>query len=526
MDIEGVGPAHPLKRATEEFRVELNREKMYNFFEENRKLFRHSVGATVDPQSGEKLYFNMSNTESPGNRQSMPTHDLEPIRALCAQVRDLWDQNYALKQIEAVMVKIRQWAGQDENVPIYVLFEEEMIPKLVDLLSHGYDNCPVLQSEALWILINVLSGSTQEMIQVLLELGLPEAMLRMFHHIKNLKHSQVGENLLWCFCNFLQSERKLIQYFLDERILDVLFMLAESLPEKSDSGYNITSTLIWAVYTVSALLHQNPPLFSQKVCMIVQMLITRNNYSTDQKALIKILQEFSRDRSLCQDLFSDEISHKLVAEMFNTDQTLAIPATITVCNCLSHEDVPEMQFIKAGLLDMIIKLHQHQRLREYRNLRQYITLMLGNLLCSSREIFKAASRPELLRICLELLKDEQDSGILFNLLEYFRVYYLVADNSSLLEFSYANTNVISIILGVTGLEKLPKVNITCLIIINKILGLGEMTGTDDFRDQIQETEASEQLERLQEHPDKIVYNFAAKIIEKYFAYDTYTGLQN
>jgi hypothetical protein len=518
MDIEGVGQAHPLKRATEEFRVELNREKMYSIFEENRKLFRLSVAANEDVQTAEKLYFNRGNMEvQHQHHEAQVSYDMHQIRNLCSQLQTIWEQDHSIKNLESILTRIRIWVGQDERVPTHVLFQEGIMQKIIDCLSQGFDNCLLIQNEALWILVNVLGGCDPDTTDKLVQYGLPESLLRMFHQVKDMKHHQIGENLLWCFCNLLQSQKKLSQYFLSEGILDIFLLLAESLPEKSESSYNITSTLIWAVYTVSSCIEYKLPLLSQKVCMIVQILITRNNYNTDQRALIKILQAFSEDKMVSMDLFSDELSQRLVQEMFNPDQTLAIPAANAICNCLSHEDVPEIHFLKAGLLNMIIKLYQHQRLREYRTLRRYTTLMLRNLLNSTREVFKLATRPDILRMCIELLKEEQDSTVMQNLLEYFRFYYLVGDNSLLLDFTFANPYVIQIIMNVTGLQKSGMINITCLIIINKILGLGDLAGTEEFKDRILETDSSEQLERLQEHQDKIVYNFAAKIIEKYFS---------
>lgn len=83
-------------------------------------------------------------------------------------------------------------------------------------------------------------------------------------------------------------------------------------------------------------------------------------------------------------------------------------------------------------------------------------------------------------------------------------------------FTKQNPEIIRLILKFTQDIPSPELAINCLIIINKILGLGDKYKTERFIDLVYEKESSLLLEELQMHPDVNVYNFAARIIEKYF----------
>ena len=77
-------------------------------------------------------------------------------------------------------------------------------------------------------------------------------------------------------------------------------------------------------------------------------------------------------------------------------------------------------------------------------------------------------------------------------------------------------SIITSILSSTGVEQETDANILCLIIINKILGLGDECKSDEFLDFIMDTDLHLCIERLQNHGDKYVSSFVGKIIDKYF----------
>lgn len=103
-----------------------------------------------------------------------------------------------------------------------------------------------------------------------------------------------------------------------------------------------------------------------------------------------------------------------------------------------------------------------------------------------------------------------------NLVVIFRTVYIRGDDELLYMFTKENPEIVRLILRFTVDNPSADLAINCLIIINKILGLGDKYKTEEFIDLVYEKEASQLLENLQIHPDINVYNFSARIIEKYF----------
>lgn len=101
-------------------------------------------------------------------------------------------------------------------------------------------------------------------------------------------------------------------------------------------------------------------------------------------------------------------------------------------------------------------------------------------------------------------------------MELFRTIYIRADDEHLYLFTTQNREFPRLILKCTEIDASADLAIKCLIIINKILGLGDKYKSEVFLDMIYEKDTAYILEKLQLHPDTNVYNFAARIIDKYF----------
>ena len=94
--------------------------------------------------------------------------------------------------------------------------------------------------------------------------------------------------------------------------------------------------------------------------------------------------------------------------------------------------------------------------------------------------------------------------------------YLKGDEEFLYNYTRQNPAIIEIVLNCTGKAVSPEINIKCLIIVNKILGLGDNYKTDYFLDNIYKRDNCSKLETLQLHDDINVYSFVTHILDKYF----------
>ena len=259
----------------------------------------------------------------------------------------------------------------------------------------------------------------------------------------------------------------------------------------------------------------------------LRVIMSEALIESDYVAVFKMLGLFAREKDLALMMALEfKFQEVTVRCLQSCDEQVCTSCSRYISNSLSHLEEVDEVFLNAGLLENISMLHEKQRLKEFKKLKENCTLIMVNLLSSSSQNFTRVIKSPLIGICLQLLTEEQikprvsdssDKPILFNLIDVFRIFYLKADDEHLFNFTKMHSDIIQVVLKCTGIQVDPKQVIMCLIIINKILGIGEKFKSDEFLDYIIENDLGWYLERVQTHADIYVYNFTIKIIEKYFA---------
>jgi hypothetical protein len=261
---------------------------------------------------------------------------------------------------------------------------------------------------------------------------------------------------------------------------------------------------------------------TNKTLKIISQVLESSLIESDYVVVFRLLSYFARDRDSAKEIVNLKLPKLALKELASCDEQVSAACSRFVSNSLSHSEDIDAAFLEAGLIEQIVSLYEKRKLFEHKKLRENTTLMILNLLSSSSEVFERVIQSPIMQFCVRLLGEEQtrplmqSQAVIHNIIDIFRHFYIKAENELLFQFSKKNPDIICLILKCTSVTEDSKIVIMCLIIVNKILGLGDQFQTEEFLDIILEKDVGGYLERLQMHSDKYVYNFTSKIIEKYF----------
>ena len=261
---------------------------------------------------------------------------------------------------------------------------------------------------------------------------------------------------------------------------------------------------------------------SGRILRIIRQVIEVDLYETDMIALITILMSLSQSQPCVAEMIQLNYESVFLKELNNFNPPVAQGAAKILANCLSMDEDIDFAFIKAGILQAFQDLVTKHKLKEFQKLREKVTFIVGNLLCSSLTVFTAVIKSPLIEYCLAQLAEEfnekvdSTKQIKVNIIEIFRTFYLRGEEDFLYHFTKQNPGIVTLVLNCTGKAVSPELNIKCLIIVNKILGLGDSFKTSCFLDIVYQRENCQKLEVLQLHDDINVYNFVSHLLNKYF----------
>ena len=98
-----------------------------------------------------------------------------------------------MQKLEKLVQKLRTLISLDENCPVHFLFKFKIVKNLIECLTDNYDPFPTLQNETLWILINVFTSATGDMLDVFRSADFPALLMRLLNRESNLF---IAENVL------------------------------------------------------------------------------------------------------------------------------------------------------------------------------------------------------------------------------------------------------------------------------------------------------------------------------------------
>ncbi len=182
MDLEGQHNLMKFKKEAIDLKKEFRHQDNRKFFEDNRRKFKLFSG------SDEKVYYNNNapNPYQPVIYVASPHQDVEEIENTCQLFLKTWDENFPMQKLEKILQKLRTLISLDENCPVHLLFKFKIVKNLVECLTDNYDPFPTLQNETLWILINVFTSATGDMLEVFRSADFPAQLMRLLNRESNL----------------------------------------------------------------------------------------------------------------------------------------------------------------------------------------------------------------------------------------------------------------------------------------------------------------------------------------------------
>lgn len=493
--------AEPIRKVAAEFKVDIRRE-------ENQKLFGERRKIKLNPQT--KLYFNHPAEMKP---EGQDLYNLDSIASYCIQLKELSDKRgMNMMKYESVLKNLRISVSRNETPPIYILMEHDTLKDIIIFLEKYFDSCSNIRIEVLWILINVLANIDGNGLEVIKGYELPEKFMNFFKQPYLM--NELAENLIWCISNYIQADPSSLDFFLQNGLIEGLGKLG-SENYSSESDISLVSTIVWLLYTVFLMTDIQP--YCNKYLHLIRKIMKVDLFETDLIAILLVLRTISRDKDNIQSMMNLGFDAPLLKELKSYNPPVAQMAARIIANCLSVDEEVDIVFVKAGILRDFEELANKQKLKEFPKLREKVAFMIGNLLCSSTSICNMVCNSPIMEWCLAQLAEEIDSKIQSTLIDIFKTFYLRGDSDLLFSFTKNHPAIIEVILKFTGTNLSQEANIKSLIIVNKILGLGENYKTDQFLDYFLESGSAQKLEILQHHQDITVYNFVALILDKYFA---------
>ena len=280
----------------------------------------------------------------------------------------------------------------------------------------------------------------------------------------------------------MQVDEESLNYYLENGIMDCIHFLVLKC-ESNLEFYNVISTAVWSLFTICEIKKsRNESIYevglsliqAGKMMQTLRVIMSEALIESDYVAVFKMLGLFAREKDLALMMALEfKFQEVTVRCLQSCDEQVCTSCSRYISNSLSHLEEVDEVFLNAGLLENISMLHEKQRLKEFKKLKENCTLIMVNLLSSSSQNFTRVIKSPLIGICLQLLTEEQikprvsdssDKPILFNLIDVFRIFYLKADDEHLFNFTKMHSDIIQVVLKCTGIQVDPKQVIMCLII--------------------------------------------------------------
>lgn len=147
---------------------------------------------------------------------------------------------------------------------------------------------------------------------------------------------------------------------------------------------------------------------------IIRDLMNGTLYETDMLAILTILISMSAEKQTVFALVQMKYPPVLVRELQSFNPPVGLGAAKILANCLSVDEEVDKEFVNAGIIQAFENLFEKQKIKEYSKLREKVTFMIGNLLCSSPWVFEQVCNSSLINRCVNLLGDDHSPAVILS----------------------------------------------------------------------------------------------------------------
>eukprot|EP00179_Madagascaria_erythrocladioides_P001573 CAMPEP_0198318622 /NCGR_PEP_ID=MMETSP1450-20131203/7911_1 /TAXON_ID=753684 ORGANISM="Madagascaria erythrocladiodes, Strain CCMP3234" /NCGR_SAMPLE_ID=MMETSP1450 /ASSEMBLY_ACC=CAM_ASM_001115 /LENGTH=593 /DNA_ID=CAMNT_0044021941 /DNA_START=42 /DNA_END=1824 /DNA_ORIENTATION=- len=479
------------RRQREEHRVELRKSKREDTLMRKRRERLAAAGLATE---GAALAGGQGGLG--GDLDGVGAPALERLPELCAGLMSGSDPDHCLR----CTTDIRKMLSIERNPPIDSVVQQNVVPRLVELLSAT--EYPNLQFEAAWALTNIASGTSQHTAAVIEAGAVP-----IFVRLLSSQTEDVREQAVWALGNIAGDSTACRDLVLRHDALRHVLLLLIT-PSRNSLKRNAT-------WTLSNLCRGKPaPEFSQLKDAIPVLVSLLDNSDED------ILMDACWALSFLSDGGNEKIQAVvdigvvpiLVRLLSHPQTTLQTPALRTIGNIVTGNDRQTQSVIDAGGLPALLSLMGSSK----KSIRKETCWTISNITAGTQQQIQAVIEAGIFPPLLQLLAGgefeikKEAAWVVSNATSGGtggQIAYLVQSNCipplcELLEAPDAKI----VTVALEGIEHILK---------NGATEANYESGSR-YSELVESCGGLDKIEELQNHANSTIYEKAVAILESYF----------
>ncbi len=409
------------------------------------------------------------------------------------------------EQVLEGLVLIRKFSSGTKNPDLDSIVKSNIIPKLVEFITYG--DYPDHQYEALWILTNCLSGSSDIARPIIENTLLAPYAAELMKSVDK----KVSIQAIWCISNIVGENIKYRNKLVEMGVVDTLIDIIDvSLDTES---VNTLETQIW---TLNNFFRNKPrPLKHFQKCLTLMMKICDHNIVKNENN--SVVHEFAYLLSYV----SADLNDSLMVEMLPLANkrilsylgcgvpNIVAPILRFFGNLITGPDYITQKVLSLGILDYLPNLTMRSRYR-----KDMCWLVSNIAACSGSQIETLMNHPKMMDCIFKIFTTDG-----WNIKKECAY---IASNIFIKGDRKQSKNIVSMnfLQPFFDTMKMSMENVvTCDMLkgIRKLLGNGKIDGNlTYYLDRIEETGGLDIIEKLQESDDDEVYSEAYNIVRLYF----------
>mmetsp|Transcript_30523 Transcript_30523/g.61519 ORF Transcript_30523/g.61519 Transcript_30523/m.61519 type:complete len:519 (+) Transcript_30523:3360-4916(+) len=404
-----------------------------------------------------------------------------------------------IKKLEAT-VEIRKMVSIENDPPIEEILNSGVLPIFVSFLK---DHTEVqLQFEAAWIITNIASGSSEQTL-VLIQNEVVEILINLLES----KNDNVKEQSIWALGNIAGDSLECQNLVLKKGILNPLL---EQI--KTSNRISFLRNCVW---TLSNLCRNKPGPDLNETKLILSVL-TKLIFSEDNEILtdlcwtLSYLSDDSPER--IQILISSGIVKRLTELLMHRDLSIQTSSLRAIGNIVTGNDTQTQVIINCSAIPCLLTLLNSPK----KAIKKECCWTISNITAGNPSQIQAVIDGNIIPSLINILKNSEleirkeaawaisnaTSGGTPNQIDYLVKKGCIQPMIQLMDC--LDFRVVRVILE--GLEN--------------ILEIGNQKVDKDFVNEyarhIEQVGGLEKLEELQQHSNNQIYEYAVKLLEKFF----------
>lgn len=430
--------------------------------------------------------------------------DKEKLQMLYSQ-----DPNVVLN----ALIYLRKFVSQSKNVS--TVANSGVIPKVVEFLT--YDDYLEHQKEAAWIILNAISGNSNDACKILNNTPVIPHVITLL----NCQDRNLRDLIVWCVGNIAGESIDYRDILLSCGVLHSILRGIESEWYYEKRDWDKLSNHVWALSNLISE-KQQPHLKILYQCMPIIAKLLHNAREEEVLTYAALSLYYISDSLGDEDMEEFLQFNALTSDTIRLLNTVVAPQILKVCGNLiaGNDDNITQRVIDMGFLDYVPML-----LSRSTKIRKETCWILSNIAAGTKSQARSLIKTSIIPMVISHLSNDKFS------VKYECVYVLY-------NMSYKHCNTIIDYLVLCGSIKAladfigPK---TSERMINMILGTfkkflktGQKSGNiEHYRNLIEEADGLDKIESLQYHQNGDIYKNAVELLDKYFnEYEEDTVINN